>query len=155
MSRFMDGKHRTPAYLAALDALRKVGSADDAHRAYCEAYSEDLKRTWAKYFGLRETAKNPCRCSLLGKKHRGVSDDRIPPMADHSSFWNKDGKPHVLVIQPYPSSVSDIQELAKWCEGSGLQFRIGTWPSWHFPGSVLMIEIRRKMDDSEWKAWGP
>ena len=65
-------------------------------------------------------------------------------MHDHCSLWLKNGKPHVFVSQPYPGSTSEVAECIAFANENGLVLRIGTWPAWHYPGAVLMMEYFRR-----------
>jgi len=157
--RFVDGRDRTIEYDKAVDALELLGDADKAHRAYAEAYTDKLRKMWADYHGLKQSFANPCIFSIMGKRcpSRHMDPDECrPPMSDHISNWNKNGKPEVFVTQPYPQPVSEIEKLIAFCKTRKLQLKIGTWPSWHFPGSCLMIEIRRLTEANKNSApWGP
>jgi hypothetical protein len=67
-----------------------------------------------------------------------------PPGADHSSLWNRDGKPVVFVTQPYSLGVDTMRELVAFCDRWGLDACVSAWPSWHYPAAVVTVEITRK-----------
>ncbi len=145
MRRFLSDGARTAEYIAAVEAMGRL-SPDHAHRAWAEATSEASMKAWATRYGVNRSSGHICIQRVIGKncKYRGViGKSCMPPMADHCSLWLKGGKPYVFVSQPYPSSAIDLVVAFEFARENKLALRIGTWPSWHFPGSVLMMEYFR------------
>ncbi|KKN08239.1 hypothetical protein LCGC14_1058630 [marine sediment metagenome] len=112
-----------------------------------EKAAAKAKKGWALREKLKESRRTAtyCVCSLLGKgcKRYGSSDCvNGVPECDHPSLWLRDGKPAVFVSQPY--QIRDPKRLGEFCAERGLECMIRTWPAWHYRGSVLHVEIRRK-----------
>lgn len=109
-----------------------------------ESESETRKRQFAKKYGVKCSDRHACVNRLIGKRC-GIGNlkcvDPCPriPAGDHLSLWNKDGKPFVIVSQPYGLTWSALVETVQFCERYGLRPDIDTWPSWHSPGKVLTI----------------
>lgn len=149
MGRFMDKP--TGRYIKATQALAELVEAegtDAAVRAYAEATWERKREGWAAKHGLQQTRGRVCLARLLGKRCGGFGRDVKgipcqPPGADHCSLWLKEGHPEVFVSQPYGLSLKTMRELVALCDCTGLDVLVDTWPAWHFPGRVLMVEIRR------------
>lgn len=154
MRRFM---HKpTDLYSRAVKALSLLcmaEGADAALRAYAEATWEEHQKQYAKKYGLKLSNGRICLARLLGKKcdyhsdHSGIPCR--PPGADHDSLWLKDGKPYVYVSQPYGLSAREMRELVSMCDRHGLEAYASAWPSWHFPGAVLTVEIKRKAETGQ------
>jgi hypothetical protein len=132
----------------ALTALVEAEGTDAALRAYAEVTWEAYQKQYAEKFGLKLSSGRTCLARLLGKRCNPDSDrcgiPCHPPGVDHASLWLKDGKPYSYVYQPYGLSMQALRELVAMCERYGLECSIDTWPSWHFPGAVLTVEIKRK-----------
>jgi len=59
-------------------------------------------------------------------------------------MWNKDGKPAVIVMQPYSIGNEDMQEISELCERLGLRATVSNNFNWHFPTGVVTLMISRK-----------
>jgi len=108
--------------------------------------ADKAKKQWAAREKLKESPSSApyCVCRLLDKKcgHYGSSIcPNAVPECDHPSLWLRDGKAAVFVSQPY--QIIDVEALGAFCKERGLEVAITTWPAWHYPGSVLHVEIRR------------
>ncbi len=140
----------------ALLALVEAEGADAALRVYAQATWEEYYRQYAEKHGLKLSAGHPCLSRLLGKRCSQKSDYSgvpcYPPGADHDSLWLKDGKPYAYITQPYCLTLNAMRDLVAMCDQYGLDVNIRTWPSWHFPGGVLTMEIKRKTE-SEIEGW--
>ncbi len=66
---------------------------------------------WATHRGLRLSMKGHNLAWLFGKKTYGYEEGHH--WLDHVTCWNRDGKPAVLVAQPYGLSGSSIRQLAQ------------------------------------------
>lgn len=135
--------------VTALAALVQAEGPDAATRAYAQATWETRREQWAaKHGGLKQSAGHVCLSRLLGKRRcNEAGPDTLrpcrPPGADHCSLWLKDGVPEVLVSQPYGLGLQTMRELVALCDRCDFDASVDTWPAWHFPGGVLMVEIRR------------
>lgn len=70
-----------------------------------------------------------------------------PPAWDHPSTWIHGKTPLVAVSQPYPWLLNrDIEDLDKFADSYGLNFRISNYPSWHYPGRCWFVEWYRKQN---------
>lgn len=147
MTAFVGRKQQTERYREAVRALRALAEAegtDIASRAHAEA-TADLKRAdWARSRGVQESGGRPCIGRLSGRPsdHNQSDHQCNPPKGDHCSLWMKDGRPEVFVSQPYELSWAGLQETVAFCQANGLRADVISWPSWHFPGSVLTVEYR-------------
>lgn len=154
--KFVGGSERDAAYIRAVDAIAALPNTDAQRRAYAEASWRRLCDDWARMNGLKLSQGHACINRLMGKRCTGWPDrDCRPPMADHCSLWNKNGKPEVYVTQPYPQATSELEQLFGFCKERNLHVTVGTWPSWHFPGAVLTVEIRRNDGREQRAPWGP
>jgi uncharacterized protein YozE (UPF0346 family) len=139
---------RSPEYEAAVQALKAIPTLAD--RAYAEATTDRALATWAEREGLRQAGGSQCAGWLHGKtsglySQEPGSDCRpgrcCPPGVDHPSLWLKNGKPAKFVYQPYQISGEGLAHLADWSRKYGMTVTISTWPAWHFPSGVLMVEV--------------
>lgn len=130
--------------IKAMAKLLKVGDLDDVRRAYGHAIQGELLNDWAKGIGLRQSPGQVCIRRLLGKSCGFEIHSCVPPRTDHASLWLKDGKPYCIVSQPYgPLSMSELEEIGKFCHRHGLEFTVDTWPAWYFPHAVLFINFKK------------
>ncbi len=144
MSRFK--VKPSAVYLKTVAEIRKLAQAEgieNAHRAYAEATSEQYRRQYLKEQGLKPTAEHACINRLAGRRCIAGKTPCHIPGADHVSMWLKDGKPEVYISQPYHLSLKNMRALVELCDKHGLDANVSTRPSWHFPGAVLTIEIRK------------
>lgn len=120
-------------------------SGDKRKRGLIKSLEKKLKLAWAKERGLKEMH------SL--KKFLGLKDDYalvygsahcIPAWLDHLSFWERDGVPAVIVGQPYQLYGDTLKEMMAFAKAYDLKVSVRTAPSWHYPGSVLFVELSKK-----------
>ena len=149
MSRFQD--RESPAYfqaVAALEHLREKEGVGAVRRAYADAIHEQEKARYAESRGVKEATRYPCVHTLIGKRCPARRDpyEDCPqfPGQDHLSGWNKHGKLHIAVSQPYGMSYDRLTELVAYCEEWGLEAHIDAHHSWHFPGETVLVEFHRK-----------
>lgn len=147
VSRFMDNP--SAAYRDAVRALRVLADAEGeemATRAFGEAVAELRRADWAAENGFEESQAHQSIHGLLGRQ--ALKDGVLYlPGGDHTSVWNKEGKPHTLVSQPYDLRWEDLTELVAFCKQWGLMADVAAWPSWHFPGSALSVMVRRQTNE--------
>jgi len=109
------------------------------------ARSRKLKADWARLGGLRESHArstfNPIGW-LLGKRRVDYAVYQQPQWFDHGTCWTKDGRPYCVVGQPYGLSCDDLRQLALLVN-AGFDVSVSTRPAWHYPGSVLQVEVYR------------
>jgi len=128
--------------IKAIGNLLKASGLDAVRRAYGHAIQGELLNWWAKELGLKRSPGQVCIRRLLGKP--GLSLSCLPPRTDHASLWLKDGKPYCIVSKPYgPLSMSKLEEIGEFCRRHGLEFKVDTWPAWHFPHAVLFITFKK------------
>jgi len=109
-----------------------------------EAARIELRDKWAARFGLTRSEGRCCVKRLLGKRcdySRSDDFDCMEMGYDHPSLWNRDGKPVVFLFQPYQLGHDDILGLAEMARKHQFYLSVATRPAWHYPGSVLHIEI--------------
>lgn len=133
--------------VAGLKKLLVTEGLEAVQAAYAESSHEEHRTEWQKYRGLKQGAfVQPSADYLLWEQPKG---DRllIVPHQDHASVWSKDGKPYILVSQPYDLELDDLREMVKLCDRHGFEVDITTHPGWHFPGQVLHVEYTRADDE--------
>lgn len=74
---------------------------------------------------------------LQGKR---VGDYKRLWWFDHGTRWTKDGKPFMIVGQPYKLEVNNLEELGQ-LRTEGFDVWCGAYPSWHNPGRVLSVIV--------------
>ncbi len=157
-------KKPSPTYLQALSALHKLmeeEGGDFVRRACADVTWEDNKQIFAEREGLKE-AEIPDIERLTGKSSDKkflklfeesspsfedflkLSEEPVLPADDHSSMWLKNGKAYSYVSQPYGLCLEDTKKLINFCDEHTLDLSIKAWPSWHFPGRVLTIEVTKQ-----------
>ena len=105
----------------------------------------DGKHAWAKQHGLVESHKSRYTgLRFLNHKMPASYDYTRFPAQDHTHYWNKDGKPYCVTSQPYHVHDDEMAEAAKLCNLYDLRCCITSYPAWHYPGSVVFMEWRRK-----------
>lgn len=134
----------SPGYQKAVAALRELPDTDQRARAYAQSvYAESLE-AYTNKRGLKPTTGTRCVCRLISKDGRcHCNGSMIVPGRDHSSLWLKDGKPYVYITQPYHLDFKTLQELVSFCDDNGLTVSISPDYAWHFPGSILFVEIKK------------
>lgn len=102
---------------------------------------------WATLHGLRYSPRGRClhwiirgRCAI----QLCTADRNQYDFMDHVTGWTRDGKPAVLICQPYGLHVDDIRQLADLHQEHGLKIRIdGT--GWYGHGSTFLQLWRREV----------
>jgi hypothetical protein len=128
----------------ALVAMRRLyfeEGIDSLHRAYASVVHEEILKHYKERLGLKETYRSDFMKRLTG------TTNEFPPYTDHPVKFNKNGKPHSLISQPYPLDMSYMKEIIGYCEQNNLTFCVSCW-SWHFPGSTILIEFTKKKIDT-------
>ena len=102
---------------------------------------KQLEENWATAYGVKRSRRASfCAHTLLGKKRcPDLYDTCRVPGGDHLSLWNLNGKPAIIVSQPYDKV--DTVALGVWSNHWGLVAHVYMDPAWHFPGRVLQVEI--------------
>lgn len=129
----------TPQYL---EAVRILADLDTYDRAFGEVRAvrilERLRR-----LGYRQSRGTPCAHRLVGAKSCRVGDC-LPPDADHISLWSRDGKPAMLISQPYGLYTDALEGTIAFAEERGLSVLIDAGLSWHYPSVTLAVVLTRK-----------
>jgi hypothetical protein len=101
----------------------------------------------ADFIRTRQVRRRPgshvCVSRLLGQRCRSYGCPQIP-CGDHLSEWCRGRETVAIVSQPYGLYGKQLRETMAFCEQYGLDVDIDTWPSWHFPGSVLTAVFTRQ-----------
>lgn len=144
--RYGEGKFCSPKSIPedhkrAVDALRAAQLPD---AAYAAAVVDEIKKTWAARWRLKESRTVPgCYHRLLGDTSCQWAC-RDLPLVDHHSLWNRDGQPFVFVYHPYTELDTDsMRTLLRMSDEMGLEFRLSA-ESWYFPSRTLMIMVIRR-----------
>lgn len=149
---FVSPDRRSELYESALTAIRALAEAegtDLATRAYAEA-TWDLDRDGYAASRKLKLANGPvCIQRIHGKRCRefssyGTRCECHPPADDHPSLWNKERKPERYLSQPYSLSTEDLRQVVAFVDRFDLDVVVTPWPSFHFPGSILSVEYRRR-----------
>jgi hypothetical protein len=115
-------------------------------QAECDRLRDHLKAQWSERKGLVEARGSLDWRRLFGR--RAPRDDVCfcpgLPGDDHVSMWRKKGghpgEIAVWVSQPYPLGGRSLREMNQFAILNNLEFSIGVWPAWHYPGAVLFVE---------------
>lgn len=75
---------------------------------------------------------------------RGADGHRHPDWMDHVTYWKRDGKPALLLAQPYGCGLSDIADLATHTD---LKVRFSGL-GWYGHGTVAVEVWRRDIHDN-------
>jgi hypothetical protein len=145
--RFLNS--RAEAYVRAVEALEalleELGQ-DAARRAYAEVIWKAKLKLYQRSRGV-ELAEDVHTCLHELKGHlcpiAGCHSPEIIPGQSHTSQWAKDGRPHVIVSQPYDFSFETMKETVRFCEAHRLRADVSAELAWHFPGAVVMVEYTR------------
>lgn len=134
----------------ALQAMVDAGQAASIGRVHATVMHKHIEK-WATRGLKRSGARRmPDPIALLGKRSDPYRRFGAP-WADHSSMWNKDGKPYAFITQPYGLTTDGVLHLAKYIE-SDFDVRVDAGLSWHYPGSTLVIRIQNKGTPYRWES---
>lgn len=89
---------------------------------------------------------------LFGPRRKSTDVPEAPPGSEHASLWVRDGSPARFVSQPYELPMEALRDMIRYCDRNELTFTVHG-SSWHFPGSAVFVEFRRK--DGDPKIQGP
>ena len=149
MSRFVGTREQSPLYRKACSVMSQLAceeSEDSANRAFAEVTERARMEAWAKAHGVRKSNGHICINRITGKRCEKHCAGIRPPSArasENVSLWLQNGKPSVLVSQPYRLTMTDLKEIIAFCEEHGVVFRIGAKDSWKFPGNTIMMTFRK------------
>ena len=105
----------------------------------------EKKFEWAQREGLTEYSGSAyLGLNFLTRQKRNDWQDNNFPAADHVTYWKKNGKPYCIVSQPYHLDNGEMAKISALCITHNLDVIVTTFPSWHYPGSVLFMEWRKK-----------
>lgn len=141
----------TDLYAAAVAARPATFPHSRADSAAYRAARDELQAAWAKAHGLRRSnRRHRCMVALTDTprthafrcEHCHATPTNI---LDHVTLWNRDGRPAVLVSQPYPSELSPagLAWLEDHTSALGLVYSITDEPSWWCPGWTKFVVITR------------
>lgn len=111
------------------------------------ADAEERKADWAAKHGLRESqSARPPLAWLRGhqrpRRWEQIHEWEVAERGfweDHVTLWLKDGKPFMVVSQPYhltPEALAELGELTQEFDVS-----VDGAGSWHYPGHTILVEI--------------
>lgn len=132
---------RTDGHLIA--ALEAVG--EWRRRPWISREEHDpvaLRRAWARREGVKESSGHRCLTRLAHGRCDLFNCESLPG-SDHTSVWNRDGKPYIYVTQPYHLPDDVLVAMLKVCDRLGLRLRVDSAPAWHDPGAILVEVMRR------------
>lgn len=142
----------TPEYRQAVSVLKSVST--DAAQVYAEATHEKIRQEFAVLWRIkgrkgghvciyRLKGSRQCKCNTV--KGGFLTHQPIEiPRGDHLSEWTRDGQTVMILSQPYGLGYEGLQETLKFCEAHDLEVSINTYPSFHYPGSILSLIFTRK-----------
>lgn len=136
------------------DLMTEEHGVDSVTRAFAEVVSDRWQQAYAAKHNLKPVNVHVCVHRLLGKRcpeERDRSGDSICesyriPGQDHLSEWRAPDGSRRIVLQPYGLDFESLKELVTFCERLGLEARLDAYPAWHFPGSTLFVELKRKSE---------
>jgi hypothetical protein len=101
-----------------------------------------LAAEWAQRYGLKRSyAHSDPVPWLLGL--RTTTYQRQPRWFDHGTRWTRNGRPCVLVGQPYGLTDEDVEELDRLHLDHALRIVVDVRPCWHYPGGTLGVVVSR------------
>lgn len=121
----------TQAYLAAVDALKKI-PLEARKAALADATAEKMRDLADKQLGKPLRGKKTWR-KLIGES--GKDDDELPG-DDHVEL--RQGKVLSYVSHPYQLEFSDLKDIMGLCMANGLEVRIDA-KSWYYPGATIRV----------------
>jgi hypothetical protein len=106
---------------------------------------------WAGWLGLKRSGRRKCLASLVRARCMSACrpdldhplcalTHRNMTILDHLSIWNRDGRPAVLVAQPYGLRRDGLELLGQLEREHGLSVEVDAL-GWHYPGHVVRVEI--------------
>ncbi len=154
------------AFQKAVKALAELEMAEDigaVRRAYLTVRAPRSLEEWKDRGPYEESKTHACLYLLAGQEcPNGPQDYReltpalcLPPHADldRTTMWDKDGKPSVIVTQPYSISDFSTEEIGGLCRGLRLQAEAWNEYTWCYPAGVLALVITRKDDREHSHGW--
>lgn len=145
ISRFKN--EQSAEYQAAVRALRALPSGD-ASCAFADATHVSRLESFKGTRGAkqRQPGSHVCVERLKGKRRcPSYNVDCIEiPNGDHLSEWTINGKTVAILSQPYGLTYNGLRETLAFCEQHDLEVVIDTYPSFHYPGTVLSLIFTRK-----------
>jgi hypothetical protein len=107
------------------------------------------KEEFQKKYHLKPLYRMGCWHRVFGKRPRDHGKGCRGPYADHSNtFKDLETGEIVWTEQPYQDIDDIIQEVQEFANKHGLTVRLSMEDSWHYPGSTVLIEYRRKRQTS-------
>jgi hypothetical protein len=153
-ARVFESEKRTALYIRAVQVLGDLvrqGGTDLANRAFAEATWSHYKQEFIERYGVQASQDHACIGRLIGESYQSTLTCHLPGADDHASLWIRNGQPFAYVAQPYGISLSDMSQLVTFCEANGLEARIDASLAWHFPGRVLLVDVRKKGQTDAWE----
>ncbi len=112
-----------------------------------------IRSRFINKYGLKESQGTVCIDRLNGKMCCSAMNRHLHRFegADHTSLWNKDGKPVCYVSQPYKEAFERPEHQAALAniEELGYFVRVDFSGSWHYPGKTVLIEIWKDKETFE------
>lgn len=94
--------------------------------------------------GLTLSAGRVCLHRLAGKRSCGEMDDmacaRLSRALDHGRLYLRDGKPALVVAEPYGLGTDALRLLLEYCAELKLVISIQAHSIW-YPGETVWLEI--------------
>jgi hypothetical protein len=134
----------------ARDVIPNNNWPGGCHRAKEDAEAQRNLLTWARRNNLRYAEHGRCLHWLA--KGRCAADycdlcyGRFDWL-DHATGWTRDGKPYVLLGQPYSLSIEGLREIIACADQFNLNISING-RDWYGHGTIA-IELRRQ-DGKPW-----
>lgn len=130
----------SPQYL---ETVRMLADLDTYDRAFGEVASSRIQERLRR-MGYTQSRGTPCVHRLLGKRSCRGERDCLPPDSDHVTLWNRDGKPAMLVSQPYGVFHDALKGTLAFAEERGLSVFIDAGFSWYWCGTTVAVILTRK-----------
>lgn len=114
-------------------------------------FTSRIRREFMKKYGLKESQGYVCIARTNGERCTLAPHLHTYKGADHTSLWNRDGKPVCFVSQPYKEAFerpTHQAALAK-LEELGYFVHVDLFDSWHNPGKTVLVEIWKDKETYE------
>ena len=111
---------------------------------------ENKYKNFGEGNGLRRSKSGKSGLGFLLKKSEKPEGAYVNPhhfpCKDHTRYWNKSGRPHLITSEPYSFTGGDFALLYNKCEELGLELYISGGSIW-YPGRTVFICITKKDED--------
>lgn len=126
----------SPDFLAALEALRKLGSTDLAARAFASAVAPEIEEHFLRSHRVRLGRGGTAR--LIGADGHQC---REPLALDHGHLYYRGGRGVAYVAHVYGLTAKHAREVLDFGTRHGLEVTFSAGDDWYFPSQTIRVEL--------------